>query len=46
MVPAPTGTYAVGRTSFEWVDVARPDPYAPDPTSARQLVVWPPLLGP
>ena len=30
-LPAPTGPYAVGRTSFDWIDDSRFDPLAPHP---------------
>ncbi|MEU0572149.1 hypothetical protein ABZ297_43040 [Nonomuraea sp. NPDC005983] len=39
-LPAPTGPYGVGRTTFEWTDRTRTDPLAPRPGSARQLSVW------
>ena len=41
MVPAPNaGRTPIGRTSFDWSDEARTDPYAPDPTGVREVVVW------
>ena len=39
-LPAPTGSYAVGRTEFNWVDSARADPLADQGTAPRELVVW------
>ncbi len=37
-LPAPTGQYKVGRTSFEWTDTARPDPFVSG--LPRKLSVW------
>ena len=37
-LPAPTGPYAVGRTSFDWVDESRSD--SATPHGHRELVVW------
>ncbi|HEX5505578.1 MAG TPA: hypothetical protein VFW96_23365, partial [Thermomicrobiales bacterium] len=37
-LPAPAGPYAVGRTAYDWVDAARPDPFAPG--TSRELLVW------
>ncbi len=39
-LPAPTGPFAVGRRSFTWRDTTRADLLAPDPTAARELLVW------
>ncbi|HVZ48922.1 MAG TPA: hypothetical protein VG916_09075 [Gemmatimonadaceae bacterium] len=39
-LPAPTGTYAVGRAAAVWTDSSRDDPLAPAPAAKRQLVVW------
>jgi dienelactone hydrolase len=39
-LPKPTGPFAVGRTTFHWVDDARPDEFAPLPGSPRELVAW------
>jgi predicted dienelactone hydrolase len=39
-LPAPTGSYPVGRVEFDWVDPARPDPLADQGSSPRELVVW------
>jgi hypothetical protein len=40
--PAPTGTYAVGRTNTILVDVSRPEVVTPDPADRREvpLVIW------
>ncbi|WP_344239647.1 hypothetical protein [Kribbella hippodromi] len=38
-LPAPTGKYQVGRTSFEWTDSARTDPLDPH-GGPRKLAVW------
>jgi dienelactone hydrolase len=37
-LPAPAGPYAIGRTTYDWVDAARPDPFAPG--TSRELLVW------
>jgi dienelactone hydrolase len=39
-LPAPTGSYAVGRAELDWVDPARPDPLAGQGSAPRELVVW------
>ncbi|MER7006514.1 hypothetical protein ABT297_26215 [Dactylosporangium sp. NPDC000555] len=39
-LPAPTGPYRVGRTTFDWTDTARTDPLAPEPGQHRELSVW------
>jgi dienelactone hydrolase len=39
-LPSPTGRFAVGRTSREWTDMARVDPYAAEPSAKRSLVTW------
>ena len=39
-LPSPTGPFPVGRTEFNWVDSARPDPLADQGSSLRELVVW------
>jgi dienelactone hydrolase len=36
-LPEPTGSYQVGRTTFEWTDTPRRDPYSDGP---RKLSVW------
>ncbi|CCB75149.1 MULTISPECIES: alpha/beta hydrolase family protein [Streptomycetaceae] len=38
-LPAPTGPYPVGRTTYDWVDHSRTDPLAPD-GRPRELPVW------
>jgi predicted dienelactone hydrolase len=40
VLPAPTGSYAVGRTEFNWVDSTRADPLADQGSAPRELVVW------
>jgi hypothetical protein len=37
-LPTPTGPYAVGTVTWEFVDNSRTDPYAPDPTTPRRLM--------
>ncbi len=39
-LPLPTGPYSVGRASFDWIDAARNDPFAPRPGTKRELTVW------
>ena len=39
-LPAPTGTYPVGRTIVDWTDHSRTDPLAPQPNQPRELSVW------
>ena len=40
ILPAPTGHFAVGRTTFAWTDEAAADELAPVPGSKRQVFVW------
>ncbi len=40
ILPAPTGTYPVGRTIVEWIDHGRVDPLAPQAGTPRELSVW------
>ena len=40
LLPAPTGPYAVGRTSYHWLDERREDVSAPLAGSKRELVAW------
>ncbi len=39
-LPAPTGPYGVGRSSFEWGDTSRDELFTDDPADQRELVVW------
>lgn len=39
-LPAPTGDFAVGRTTFHWVDSSRTDSLSAKPHTKRELVVW------
>jgi predicted dienelactone hydrolase len=39
-LPAPTGPYRVGRTTFDWTDLSRADPLAPEPNRRRELSIW------
>ena len=39
-LPAPTGHFAVGRTSFAWTNEAKTDELAPTPGTKRQVVGW------
>jgi predicted esterase len=37
-LPAPAGPYAIGRTTYDWTDTARSDPFTAAPS--RELLVW------
>ena len=39
-LPAPRGPFAVGRTSFDWVDETRDDSLAPEPGHRREVMAW------
>jgi len=39
-LPAPTGSFPVGRTIYDWVDPAGVDTLAPSPGTKRELLVW------
>jgi hypothetical protein len=39
-LPTPTGTFAVGRAIYDWVDDATVDTLAPIPGTGRELLVW------
>jgi dienelactone hydrolase len=39
-LPAPTGHFAVGRTSYAWVNNAETDELAPSPGAKREVVAW------
>jgi len=39
-LPAPTGHFAVGRTTFAWVNNAQTDELAPSSEAKREVVVW------
>ena len=38
-LPSPTGPFAIGRTTFYWVDSARPETLTADPNDKRELMV-------
>ncbi len=38
-MPQPSGIYAVGTSSFEWVDKSRPETFTADPNDNRDLMV-------
>lgn len=40
VLPRPTGSYAVGRTLFDWKDPSRDDPYSAAIGKHRELMVW------
>jgi dienelactone hydrolase len=40
VLPAPTGSYAVGRTLLDWTDLKRDDPYSAAIGKHRELMVW------
>ena len=39
-LPAPTGPFAVGRMTRDWIDTSRPDPLNPAAGTDRELLVW------
>lgn len=39
-LPAPTGHFAVGRTTYVWVNHAQNDDLAPSPEVKREVLVW------
>src|SRR5258708_4759520 len=39
-LPAPTGTFAVGRAIYDWTDDANVDALAPVAGTKRELLVW------
>jgi dienelactone hydrolase len=39
-LPKPTGTFAVGRSTFDWIDSSRTDSLAPLVGVKRELIVW------
>jgi predicted dienelactone hydrolase len=39
-LPAPTGSYKVGRVTYDWIDTERLNPYAPDASTKQELAVW------
>ncbi|WP_126630264.1 alpha/beta hydrolase family protein [Dictyobacter alpinus] len=40
VLPAPTGSSAVGRMEYDWRDQSQDDPLAPRAGTKRELVVW------
>jgi hypothetical protein len=36
MLPAPSGTYSIGRQAFDLVDPSRADPFSADPAKHRE----------
>jgi hypothetical protein len=39
-LPAPTGSFSVGRTTDVWINDAQNDDFAPVPETKRQVLVW------
>jgi dienelactone hydrolase len=39
-LPAPSGTFGIGRIGYEWIDLSRPDAYSTDPEAHRDLMVY------
>lgn len=39
-LPAPTGHFAVGRTTYTWVNNSETDELAPSPGAKREVVAW------
>jgi predicted dienelactone hydrolase len=40
MLPAPTGSYKVGRVIYDWIDATRLNRYAPIAGAKQELAVW------
>lgn len=40
ILPKPTGSFAVGRTSYDWIDSSRSEIYSVDTGNKRKLSVW------
>jgi dienelactone hydrolase len=40
MLPAPTGSYEVGRVTYDWIDAGRLNPYSPVAGTKQELAVW------
>jgi len=40
LLPTPTGSFAVGRTTYVWSDAVHLDPLAPQPGTQRELLAW------
>jgi pimeloyl-ACP methyl ester carboxylesterase len=40
ILPSPTGSFGVGRTTFDWIDSSRIDTLGPTRGVKRELVVW------
>jgi predicted dienelactone hydrolase len=40
VLPTPTGSFAVGRTTYVWSDARQTDPMAPQPDTKRELFAW------
>src|ERR1700733_2594038 len=39
-LPAPSGTFGIGRVGYEWIDRSRPDSNSSDPQAHRDLMVY------
>src|SRR2546428_10447568 len=39
-LPVPSGHFAVGRTTYAWVNAAQTDDLAPSPRVKREVLVW------
>jgi predicted dienelactone hydrolase len=40
LLPAPTGSYSIGRTEYDWIDDDRIDTLSDNPDEQRELLVW------
>jgi predicted dienelactone hydrolase len=40
VLPAPSGSYNVGRVTYDWIDAGRLNPYAPVAGTKQELAVW------
>ena len=39
-IPAPTGSFGIGRIGYDWVDPSRSDRYSSKPNAHRELMVY------
>jgi hypothetical protein len=47
-IPRPSGPYAIGRVSYDWIDSSRPESLSKTPNTPREIVVdvWYPAVQP
>ncbi len=39
-LPVPSGPFGIGRVSYDWIDMSRPDRFSSDPNAHRRLMVY------